>query len=129
MSDIQQIGSPMRLTDGTLIPLAKGIKAGGFIFLSGQLGLDSTGKLCSDDIAEQTKQTLNNIKALLEEGGVGIDRIIKATVWITDINDFAEFNKVYAEVFSEQPPARSTVVSALALPGAKVEIEVTALAT
>lgn len=128
MNDIQQIGSPMQLADGTVIPLAKGIKAGGFIFLSGQLGLDGTGKLCSDNMAEQTKQTLNNIKALLEEAGVGIDRIVKTTVWITDINDFAEFNKVYAEVFSHQPPARSTVVSSLALPGAKVEIEVIALA-
>jgi 2-iminobutanoate/2-iminopropanoate deaminase len=120
------IGGPLKLADGRVLPLSKAIRAGGFVFLSGQLGLTAEGKLAGPDIAAQTRQALENIKALLAEAGCGLGAIVKTTVWLTDTADFATFNPVYAEYFPERPPVRSTVCSALVLPGACVEIEVTA---
>ncbi len=121
------IGGQFTLADGTVLPLSKAIRAGEFVFLSGQLGLDRDGRL-ADGIAAQTQCCLDNIAALLEAAGLGLSNVIKATCWLTDIGDFAAFNKTYAATFSVAPPVRSTVCSALALPGAKVEIEVVAYA-
>lgn len=121
------IGGRFTLADGTPLPLSKAVRAGDFVFLSGQLGLDEQGRL-ADGIAAQTEHCVRNIRGLLEAAGLGLGNVVKATVWLTDAADFAAFNKVYGSAFGDAPPARSTVVSGLMLPGAKVEIEVVAYA-
>ncbi len=125
---IQYIGKPMVLANGTTVPLTPAVRAGAFVFVSGQLGLDDKGALVAEDIATQTRQAVERIRGILAEAGVGLDAIVKVSVWITDKADFAAFNNVYRECFPNHPPARSTVVSDLLIPGAKVEIEATAYA-
>lgn len=120
------IGGQLALPDGTKLPLSKAARAGDFVFLSGQLGMGADGKLVGDDVATQTKQTLENIKGLLGEAGCGLSDVVKATVWLVNTGDFAAFNKVYAGYFPDNPPPRSAVCSSLMLPGALVEIEVVA---
>lgn len=121
------IGGRYTLADGTTLPVSKATRAGDFVFLSGQLGLDEAGKL-AEGIEAQTRHCLRHIRELLAAAGTGPDAVVKATVWLSDLADFPAFNRVYASAFAESPPARSTVCSALALPGAKVEIEVIAYA-
>lgn len=121
------IGGRYTLADGTVLPLSKAVRAGDFVFLSGQLGLDEHGRLATG-IEAQTRHCLRHIRELLAAAGTVPEAVVKATVWLTDLADFPAFNRVYAETFSEHPPARSTVCSALVLPGAKVEIEVVAYA-
>lgn len=123
---VEIIGEPIKLPDGTVIPISQGVAANGFLFLSGQLGLREGFSLAGEDIESQTAQALENLKAQLTAGGVDVSRVVKVTAWITDPADFAGFNKVYASVFGAAPPARSTVVSGLLIPGAKVEIEAVA---
>jgi 2-iminobutanoate/2-iminopropanoate deaminase len=110
-------------------PYSQGIKAKGFLFISGQIGLDAeTGELSSSEIRGQTRQVLENIKAILEEAGSDLDRVVKSTVYLTDLNEFSSFNEAYLTYFPAEPPARATVeVSKLPLE-AKVEIEVIAFA-
>lgn len=121
------IGGPFTLADGTALPLSKAIRAGEFVFLSGQLGFDENGRL-ADGIEAQTRHCVRNIEALVQSADLELSNVIKATVWLTDIANFAAFNRVYAESFGTDSPVRSTVCSALALPGALVEIEVVAYA-
>ena len=121
------IGGNFTLADGTQLPLSKAVRAGDLVFLSGQLGLDGSGKLATG-IETQTNHCIDNIEAILRLAELDLTRVIKATVWLTDISDFKAFNTVYAQRFATAPPVRSTVCSALALPGALVEIEVTAYA-
>lgn len=121
------LGGPYTLADGTRLPLSKAIRAGDFVFLSGQLGLDESGRI-ADGIEAQTRHCLRHIETLLGTAGVGLDAVVKATVWLTDVADFAAFNRVYATAFPEHPPCRSTVVSGLVLPGARIEIEILAYA-
>lgn len=120
------IGGQLSLPNGTKLPLSKGARAGDYVFLSGQLGLGSDGKLAGSDVTSQTKQTLENVKSLLHETGCELSDVVKATVWLTSTEDFAAFNEVYAQYFSSNPPPRSAVCSALMLPGALVEVEVIA---
>lgn len=120
------IGSEVKLPNGEVLPLSKAVRHGNVLYLSGQVGLTSEGKLAGEDVGSQTEQTIKNIEAILKEAGAGLENVIKATVWLTRAEDFSAFNQVYAKTFASRPPARSTVVSALALPGALVEIEVTA---
>ena len=122
----QIIGGQLSLPDGAKLPLSKAVRAGDFVFLSGQLGLGADGKLAGDDITTQSKQTLENIKSLLAAAGCGMDNVIKATVWLVNKSDFAGFNQVYATYFPENPPARSAVCSELVIPGGLVEVEVVA---
>lgn len=122
------IGGQLKLADGTSLPLSKAVRAGDFVMLSGQLGLDATGRLAGDDIETQTRQCLANITEILREAGCTLDQVVKSTVWLVNREDFARFNAVYASHFSLGPPVRSTVVSGLVLPGALVEIEVLAYA-
>jgi reactive intermediate/imine deaminase len=124
----QIIGGELKLADGKALPLSKGVRAGEFVLLSGQLGLDASGKLSGEDIESQTLQALANIQEILKQAGCTLDQVIKATVWLTRREDFARFNTVYATHFPAAPPVRSTVVSELVLPGALVEIEVMAYA-
>ncbi|WP_206362862.1 RidA family protein [Stenotrophobium rhamnosiphilum] len=125
---IQYIGKPMVLANGSTVPLTPAVRAGDFVFASGQLGLDDKGVLVADDITAQTRQAIERIRTILGQAGVGLDAIVKVSVWITDKADFAAFNNTYREYFPNNPPARSTVVSDLLIPGAKVEIEATAYA-
>ncbi len=122
------IGGVLSLADGAILPLSKAIRAGDFVFVSGQLGLNSHGQLAGTTIEAQTRQCLQNISALLAEAGASLPHVVKASVWLVDGRDFARFNQIYAEYFGHNPPTRSTVVSGLVLPGALVEIEVLAYA-
>jgi 2-iminobutanoate/2-iminopropanoate deaminase len=125
---IQHIGKPMVLANGMTVPLTPAVRAGDLVFVSGQLGLDDKGALVAEDITAQTRQAIERIRAILSEAGVGLDAIAKVSVWITDKADFPAFNNVYREYFPNHPPARSTVVSDLLIPGAKVEIDAVAYA-
>ena len=108
-------------------PYSQAIKAGMFVFASGSLGLDpETGELASG-VEQQTRQSLNNISAVLSEAGSSLDKVVKTTVFLADINDYAAVNAVYAEYFPEAPPARSAVQVAALPKAADVEIEVIAL--
>lgn len=108
-------------------PYSQGIVAGEFVFLSGQIPIDpATGKLVEGDIAVQARRVLENVAAVLGEAGLGLGDVVKATVFLADMGDFAAMNGVYSEFFSAWRPARSTIgVAALPL-GARVEIEVIA---
>ena len=105
-------------------PYSQAMISGDLVFASGQVPLDpATGKLVEGGVAEQTEQVLRNVRAVLEEAGSGLDRVLKTTVFLTDLGTFTAMNEVYARHVSEPYPARSTIeVSALPA-GASVEIE------
>ena len=109
-------------------PYSQAVVTGNLIFTSGQVPIDpKTGKIEAATIEEQTEQVMKNLHYVLAQGGVVFDRVVKTTCFLSDINDFAAFNGVYAKYFPENPPARSCVqVAALPL-GAKVEVEVIAV--
>lgn len=109
-------------------PYSQGIRANGFIFISGQLPIDpATGEFVNGGIKEQTERSLLNIKNILESGGTSLENVIKATVLLKDINDFALMNEMYAAFFQKDCPARSAF-QVVALPkNALVEIEVIAV--
>ena len=111
-------------------PYAQANLAKCFIFTSGQIPLDPVSNvIVGDEITKQTEQTIENLKAVLEAAGSGIDRVIKTTVFLTDINDFGKMNEVYARYFSgDELPSRSTIQVAALPKGALVEIEAIALA-
>lgn len=103
-------------------PFAKAVRAGDFVFVSGQLPFGPDGVMVHGPIEVQTRQVLENIKATLEETGCTLADVVKNTIWLEEERDFGGFNKVYAEYFAENPPARATVGSKLML-DAKIEIE------
>jgi 2-iminobutanoate/2-iminopropanoate deaminase len=105
-------------------PYSQAIVAGEFIFCSGQIALDpKTGEISGGDIENQTARIMENLRAVLEEAGSSLDRVVKTTVFLSDMQEFARMNAVYGSFFGENPPARSTVpVNALPR-GARVEIE------
>ena len=108
-------------------PYSQALRAGGFLFTAGQVGFDpATGELVDGGIAEQTRQVLANIRAILEAGGSGLGQVVKTTVFLVDMADFAAMNEVYAEAFGAHRPARSTVAVAALPRGARVEIEAVA---
>lgn len=110
-------------------PYSQAIKTNGFVFASGQIPLDpTTMQIIEGDIRTQTDRVLNNVKAVLEEAGSSIAKVVKTTVFLADMNDFAAMNEVYATFFGETKPARSTVQAARLPRDVKVEIEVIALA-
>ena len=110
-------------------PYSQAVVAGGLVFASGQIPLDpSTGEFVEGGIAEQTEQVLRNLSKVLEAAGTGLSRVVKTTVFLADMNDFAAMNEVYGRFFSEEPPARSTVQAARLPRDARVEIDVIALA-
>jgi len=105
-------------------PYEQGIKVGDFVYASGQIPLDpKTGNLIAGGIAEQTHQVMKNLRAVLEAGGSSLDRVVKATVFLKNIADFAAMNAVYAEYLGQAKPARSTVAVADLPRGALVEID------
>ncbi len=108
---------------GAIGPYSQGINYSNLVFTSGQLPMDPETKTMPDDIAEQARLSLSNVKAILEAGGAGMDTVLKVTVFLTDMADFAAVNEVYKTFFSSPFPARSCfAVAALPL-GARVEIE------
>ncbi len=108
-------------------PYSQGIAAGGFVFLAGQIPLvRDTGKFVEGGIAEQTEQCIANIKALLASQGLTLSDVVKATVFLADMEEFGSMNEVYKKHFSDAPPARSTVQVARLPKDARVEIEVIA---
>ena len=104
-------------------PYSQAIAAGGFVFVSGPLGLKPGDTEISGSIEEQTEQTFANLAAILEEAGSGLDRLVKTTVFLQRLDDFQAMNAVYAKHVGEQPPARATVEVAKLPSGALVEIE------
>lgn len=111
-------------------PYSQAVKAGGFIFASGQIPLDpATMQIVEGGIREQTDRVLNNLKAVLEAAGSSLDRVVKTTVFLADLGDFAEMNEVYGRFFGDVPPARSTVGVSRLPRDVRVEIDVIALAS
>lgn len=114
---------------GAVGPYSQGVRAGGFVFTAGQLALDpASGKMVGETIEEQTRRVLDNLKAVLEAAGSSMDKVVKTTVFITDMAHFAKMNAVYAEYFTTAPPARSCLPMASLPLGGLVEIECVALA-
>lgn len=114
---------------GAIGPYSQAIKAGGFVFCSGQIPIDtSTGNFVSDDVAQQTEQVLKNLSAVLEAAGSGLGEVVKTTVFLSDMNDFAAMNEVYGRFFEENKPARATVQAARLPRDARVEIDCIAVA-
>jgi 2-iminobutanoate/2-iminopropanoate deaminase len=110
-------------------PYSQAIRANGLVFVSGQLALrPDHAEIVGDAIAEQTEQVFANLRAILEEAGSGLDRLVKTTVYLTDLGDFAGMNEVYARHVGDVPPARATIEVSALPSGAKVEIEAIALA-
>ena len=110
-------------------PYSQAIKANGLVFVSGQLSLrPDHAEIVGDTISEQTEQVLTNLRAILEAAGSGLDRIVKTTVFLQNLDDFPAMNEVYKQHVGDQPPARSTVEVAKLPSGALVEIEAIALA-
>jgi len=110
-------------------PYSQGVAAAGFLFLSGQVPLDPrTGTLVQGTVQEEVTRVLENLQGVLEAGGSGLHRVVKTTVYLTSLKDFEAMNEVYARVFGDHRPARSTVEVAALPRGARVEIDVIALA-
>jgi 2-iminobutanoate/2-iminopropanoate deaminase len=110
-------------------PYSQAISAGGLVFVSGQLSLQPDhAEIVGDSIAEQTEQVFANLRAILKAAGSGLDRLVKTTVYLTDLGDFGGMNEVYARHVGDAPPARATIEVAALPSGAKVEIEAIALA-
>ena len=109
---------------GAIGPYSQAVKTGNMIFCSGQIPIDpSTGEFVSNDVAEQTRQVLKNLSAVLEAAGSNLNNVVKTTVFLADMNDFTAMNEIYAEFFSENKPARATVQAARLPRDARVEID------
>lgn len=109
-------------------PYSQAIRAGDFVFLSGQIGIDpEAGKITAKDAVGQTTQALKNIRAILTAAGLSAEHVVKTTIFLSDMNDFAVVNEAYGEFFHDDPPARSTVQVARLPMDAKVEIEAIAM--
>jgi 2-iminobutanoate/2-iminopropanoate deaminase len=104
-------------------PYSQAIRAGGFVFVSGQLGLKPDDQSIGGGIVEQTEQIFRNLRAILEEAGSGLDSLVKTTVFLIDLDDFGAMNEVYANHVGSSPPARATVQVAALPSGARIEIE------
>jgi 2-iminobutanoate/2-iminopropanoate deaminase len=105
-------------------PYSQGIRAGGFLFTAGQVGFDpASGELVDGGISEQTERVLQNIRSILQSAGTDLSQVVKTTVFLVDMADFTAMNEVYARVFGDHRPARSTVAVAALPRGARVEIE------
>ena len=109
-------------------PYSQGIKAGNTVYVSGQIPIDpATGEFAGEDIAAQTRQNLTNIREILKAGGADMSHVVKTTILLKDIADFAAMNEVYAEFFTEPYPARAAFQAAALPKGALVEIEAIAV--
>lgn len=110
-------------------PYSQAVRANGFVFLSGQIPLDPvSGSMVEGDIEAQTRQVMKNLEAVLAAAGTSFDKVVRATIYLTDLADFAKVNAIYGERFPNAPPARATVQVAALPRGSKVEIDLVALA-
>ena len=113
---------------GAIGPYSQAVVAGGFVYCSGQIPIDpATGQFVEGGVREQTAQVLRNLSEVLEAAGTSLARVVKTTVFLADMNDFAAMNETYARFFGAQPPARSTVQAARLPRDARVEIDAVAL--
>ena len=113
---------------GAIGPYSQAVKTGNMVFCSGQTPIDpATSEFVSDDVAEQTEQVLKNLSAVLEAAGSDLNKVVKTTVFLADMNDFAAMNEIYAKFFNTNKPARATVQAARLPRDARVEIECIAL--
>jgi len=109
---------------GAIGPYSQAVRTGNLVFCSGQIPIDpATGEFISNDVAEQTRQVLKNLSAVLEAAGTDLNNVVKTTVFLADMNDFTAMNEIYAEFFSDNKPARATVQAARLPRDARVEIE------
>ena len=122
---IERFGAAPTGPGGRSLPFTKAVRAGDFIFVSGQVPMGADGEIVDGNIATQTRQTIENVKAILQSQGLGLKHVVKATVWLADTRDFWPFNKVYLEYFGAALPARSCVRADMMV-DCKVEIEVVA---
>jgi 2-iminobutanoate/2-iminopropanoate deaminase len=110
-------------------PYSQAIRGNGLVFVSGQIALDpSTQQLAAGDIQGQTERVMENLKSILEAAGSSLDRVVRTTVFLADMNEFAPMNEIYGRYFPAEPPARSTVQAARLPRDVRVEIDVIALA-
>jgi len=111
------------------VPLSQAIRAGEWVFASGQLGMNPrTGRLAEGGVAAETRQVCENLKAVLEAAGSSLDRVVKVTIYMADLGELMEMNEVFSEYFPVDPPARTTFGCAALVAGARVEIEAIAMA-
>ena len=122
---IERFGAAPSGPGGRSLPFTKAVRAGDFVFVSGQVPMGTDGEIVAGDIVTQTQQTIENVKSILQSLGLGLEHVIKATVWLADTRDFWPFNKVYLEYFGAALPARSCVRADMMV-DCKVEIEVVA---
>ncbi len=109
---------------GAIGPYSQAVRTGNMIFCSGQIPIDmATGEFVSNDIAEQTRQVLKNLSAVLKAAGANLNHVVKTTVFLADMNEFTAMNEIYAEFFSDNKPARATVQAARLPRDARVEID------
>jgi reactive intermediate/imine deaminase len=124
---VQRFGAGPAGAGGNRLPFSKAVRAGDFVFVSGQIAMGPDGEVVPGTIVEQTHRTIENVRAILELAGLTLADVVKATVWLDDARDFWTFNRVYAEYFGDALPARSCVRAQL-MSDCKVEIEVIAYA-
>lgn len=111
------------------VPLSQAIKAGGWVFASGQLGIDpGTGRLAAGGIKAETRQVCENLRAVLEAAGSSLARVVKVTIYLADLGELLAMNEVFSGYFAVDPPARTTFQAAGLVAGARVEIEAIAIA-
>ena len=122
---VQFLGAPRTGAGGQPLPFSPAVTAGPFVFVSGQVAMNDNGELVPGGIEAQTRQTLKNVEKALALAGCTLEDVVKSTVWLDDARDFWTFNRVYAEFFPENKPARSTTQATLMI-DSKVEIEVIA---
>jgi reactive intermediate/imine deaminase len=125
MMTIERFGAAPSGPGGRSLPFTKAVRAGDFVFVSGQVPMGADGEIVTGNIATQTHQTIENVKSILLSLGLGLEHVVKATVWLADTRDFWPFNKVYLEYFGAALPARSCVRADMMV-DCKVEIEVVA---
>jgi reactive intermediate/imine deaminase len=125
MMTIERFGAAPSGPGGRSLPFTKAVRAGDFVFVSGQVPMGADGEIVEGNIVTQTQQTIENVKSILQSLGLGLEHVVKATVWLADTRDFWPFNKVYLEYFGAALPARSCVRADMMV-DCKVEIEVVA---
>jgi reactive intermediate/imine deaminase len=118
----QYLGNPRTGAGGQALPFSPAVRAGDFVYLSGQVAMNDQGDIASGGIALQTRVTMDNLRGALALAGCDLSDVIKCTVWLDDARDFWTFNRVYAEFFPDDKPARSTTQAKLMV-DAKIEIE------
>ena len=123
--NIERIGGIKTGSGGQALPFCQAVRAGDFIFVSGQVAMDDKGEIIEGGIVPQTRRTMDNIVAILNKAGCTLADVVKVNVWLDDARDFQAFNRVYAEYFGEHPPARSCVRSQIMV-DAKIEMDVIA---